>query len=133
MADSTITDLPDGGVARVGDLFPVDRDGQTQKVTLSHMGNLFILSPVNLTIPLVAASSYAFAINGLAGLKVASGSLTLSVEISGVPVTGLSDLSVTSTSQSPDASGLNAFAIDDEVAVVISNVSDAVGLQFTMF
>lgn len=133
MVDSTITDLPDGGVARPDDLFAADRDGQTLRVKLPRGGSLCVLSPFNLSFPLIAAAPYAFAINGLAGLKVASGTMTLTIQINEVDVLGLTNISVTSTRQTVNATGLNAVAIDDEVTAVFSNVSDAVGLQFTMF
>lgn len=133
MVDKTITDLDDGGTGRPGDLYAVDRSGRTLKVLLPYMVNVYILSPSNLTIPLIAASSYATTISAIAGLKVASGSLTLTVSINGVAVTGLSNLSVTSTAQNPIATALNAVAINARLTIVISNMTNAVGLEFTLY
>lgn len=67
-------------------------------------------------------------------LKVAvdSGSCTIDIEINGTGVTGMTNLSVTSTPLTATATALNSVSVDDEVTVVISNNSSALGFGLTL-
>lgn len=96
-------------------------------------GGVFIKTPEPETIPVCASSAYAFTINGVRGLRVASGSLTLSFQINGAPVTGLSDLFVTDAVQNPVATAANQVVEGDRVTLVVANVSDASRLEFTTY
>jgi hypothetical protein len=78
------------------------------------------------------SSTRDYTINRLKNLKTTSGTITASIQINGVDVTGLSGLSVTSTPQSPTASGANLISVDDRVTLVLSSNSSAVGFEFTM-
>ncbi|AWM37026.1 hypothetical protein GobsT_50720 [Gemmata obscuriglobus] len=94
---------------------------------------VFIKTPEAETIPVCASSADAFTIRGIRGLRVESGSLTLSVRINNVPVTGLSDLLVTTTPQDPVATAANAVVEGDRVTLVIAAVSEASRLEFTVY
>jgi hypothetical protein len=98
----------------------------------SRMGNVFIKQPEAETIPLISSSAYAFTIGGLNGLKVASGSLSLSIQINDVDVEGLADIVVTSTPQDLTATAANEVAEGDRLTLVLAGVSSASGLEFTM-
>lgn len=97
-----------------------------------QQGSVFIVSPANITIPLISSSCYAFTINGIDNLQVASGSITATIQINGTNVTGLSGLSVTSTPQSPTASGANTVSVGNRVTLVLSSNAGATNLEFTM-
>ena len=97
----------------------------------SRMGNVAVKTPVADTIPLVPSSAYAFTINGLRGLKLESGSLTLSIQINGIDVAGLSDIAVTTAAQDIAATG--TIAVGDRLTAVIANVQAATLLEFTMY
>ncbi len=107
-------------------------DASVNTALKKTMGNVFIKTPANETIYLIPYAVYGFTINGLFNLSVASGSLTLTVKINGVNVTGLSSLSVTSTPQNPTASAANTVSVGDEVSIVVSAISSPADLKFTM-
>ncbi|CAB4177872.1 hypothetical protein UFOVP1004_33 [uncultured Caudovirales phage] len=71
-------------------------------------------------------------INGLYGLKTTSGTCTLSVKINGTAVTGLSALSVTSTSQDAVATAANTVAAGDIVTLEYTAVSSPVDMRATL-
>ena len=71
-------------------------------------------------------------IDGLSNLRTGAGTVTLTVQINGVDVTGLTGLSVTTTPQSPTASGANTVNIGDEVTLVLSSSSSAEKLRFQL-
>ncbi len=103
----------------------------TIPTTSKSFGSYFSSAPSNSTIPLFTAT-VATTINEIRGLRTTSGTCTISIQIDGVNVTGLSGLSVTSAEQNPTASGANTVAVGADVTLVISSVSSAVGLRFTM-
>ena len=94
--------------------------------------SVYYQTPVNVTIPLSAKAAFAFTINQIRGLKTASGTLTLSIQIDGVNVTGLTSIAVTSTAQDVAGTAANAVAINGRVTVVIASVSSPVDLEFTL-
>lgn len=81
---------------------------------------------------ILAKSSIDWDINGLLGLATDSGSITMTVEVSGTPVTGLTSLSVTSTPQDVTASGANTINVGDAVTLVFTSNSSAFNLRFTL-
>lgn len=87
-----------------------------------------------LTNPIVLLSSaaYPFTVDGLKGLKVSSGTVTLDIKINGVAVTGLDSLAVTSTPQDVLATALNEVAEGDRVTLELSDASSPTDLEFTM-
>lgn len=103
----------------------------TIPTTSKSFGSYFSASPANSTIPLFTAT-VATTINEIRGLKTTSGTCTVSIQVDGVNVTGLSGLSVTSTEQNPTASGANSVAIGQDVTLVIASTASAVGLRFTL-
>lgn len=86
----------------------------------------------NGTIALNAKASFAGTINQIRGLKTASGTCTVAIQINGVNVTGLSGLSVTSTPQDASASAANTFAAGDRITAVITSNSTGIDLEFTL-
>lgn len=65
-------------------------------------------------------------------LKTDSGTATVSIQINGINVQGLSNLNVTSTRLTATASGSNTASIGSEVKIFISNISNPVNLDFSL-
>lgn len=97
-----------------------------------EQGNFYLKTGQDMTVVLVSSAIYAFTINSLKNLKTTSGTITASIQIDGVSVTGLDALSVTSTPQSPNASALNSVGIGDRVTLVLASNASAVDVEFTM-
>lgn len=89
-------------------------------------------SPANSTIYLSAKASVGFTIDQIRGLRTASGTLALAIQINGTNVTSLSGLSVTSTPQDVSATGANTVAAGDTVTAVITSVSSPADLRFSL-
>ena len=85
----------------------------------------------NGTAKVTSFAPVAFTINSLK-VAVDSGSCTIDVEINGTGVTGMTNLSVTSTPLTATATALNSVSVDDEVTIVISNNSSAIGFGLTL-
>jgi hypothetical protein len=98
---------------------------------LVSFGSAYIASPSNKTIPLFTATR-PFTINQIRGLDLGAGTLTMAIQINGVNVTGLSSLNVTTTAQSPTATGNNTGVAGDRVTAVITSATSATDLEFTM-
>lgn len=97
--------------------------GQLQaqmNLVLPLWGNINAKSPVNDTLSLLQNSPIGFTINSLKGVKLTSGTLTLGFQINGVAVTGLTNLSITTTAQSFTATAAQTVAQGDLVEMVIS-------------
>lgn len=84
-----------------------------------------IASPTVSVIRIYAKARYAFTVNGVYGIRTTSGTATAKVTINGTAVTGLSAISVTSTTQDVAASGANTVAVGDIVALEFTAVSSA--------
>lgn len=97
-----------------------------------RMGNFFWANPVNSVLPIVVYSQYAFDIVRLNSLSVDSGTLTLTVAINGVAVTGMSAISVTTSPTNITASGLNSVSVSDQVTLTVASAVGASNLKFTM-
>lgn len=96
-------------------------------------GTVHIVTPEDVTIVLVSYAEYAFTINALNNLKVSAGSLTLSILLNGVAITGLSNISVTTTAQNISATAGNAVTVGDRITMVIDDVAGGTSnLEFTM-
>lgn len=95
-------------------------------------GTFYLSAGSNVTVPLFSSSRRMLGINGLFNLKTSSGTITAGLQINGTNITGLAGLSVTSTPQSPSASGANTVNIGDRVTLVLSSNSSALDLEFTM-
>lgn len=83
------------------------------------------------TYVLSLAAAYAAAIESLT-IKTASGTCTAKVTIDGVDVTGLTGVAVSSTEATANASGANAVAVGNTVALVISANSAGADLTFSL-
>lgn len=99
-----------------------------------HMGNLHWINPTLTPTPisLVPYAEYGFTINRLNNLSVSAGSLTVSFFINGTPITGLTNLVVTTSPQNPAATAANLVSTGDEITMNISAVSGPQNLKFSM-
>jgi len=131
MEDVTVTSPADSEVLTYSS---VTRKWTNQAAagTTLRQGNFYAASPTDSTIVLVPYALYAFTIDRLYGLKTTSGTITAAIQINGSNVTSLSSLSVTSTPQSPTATGANSVAIGDRVTIVLTSSSTPVDLEFTL-
>lgn len=91
--------------------------------------SLFMENPTNKTVTLLAYALYDMTLDQIFGLKLASGTLDLTIAINGTPVTGLNGLNVDDNVQNPLATANNAVSVGDRITMTISNVSSAVGLE----
>jgi hypothetical protein len=103
----------------------------TTPTTVKTFGSYNSTTPTVTTIYLFTATTQT-TINELRGLKTTSGTCTISIQIDSVNVTGLTNLSVTSTAQNPTASAANIASVEQDVTLVISAVSSPNKLQFTL-
>ena len=94
-------------------------------------GSFFYQYPSTQTIPLFTATT-AFTINNLRGLKTSAGTLSISIQIDGVNVAGLSSISVNSTLQNLTATANNTGSVGARVTLVISSISSGVNLEGTL-
>jgi len=97
----------------------------------STYGSFYAAFPTIKNIPLFTATR-ATTINELRGIKTASGTATISIQVGGVNVTGLTNLSITSSPQNFTATGGNIISVGTRVTVNITAVSSAADLEFTM-
>lgn len=81
--------------------------------------------------PILGKSPIACSLHQLLGLKTRSGTLTLTAQIGGVNVGGMTAIAVTSVAQDVTASSANAVPIGGQVCVLFADVVDAVDLEFT--
>lgn len=112
-----------------------DADAAAQRATLGLdviAAGVFAATPIDGTIVLTAKAAYAFTLAQIRGLKTSAGACSVTVQINGTGVTGLTALSVTSTPQDASATAANAVAVGDRVTVVISSVASAADLEFTL-
>lgn len=99
---------------------------------LEFGGQIDILYPVDGTKERLSYATFAFTINQIHNLRLTSGSMTLDVKINGVAVTGLNNIAVTTSSQSPSATSNNTVAVGDVITFVTSNASNPIGLLGTI-
>lgn len=99
--------------------------------TQSTYGSVYVELPKVQVIPLFTAPVRT-TITKLVGLNVSEGTLTGSVQINGSNVTGLTSLSVSSTTQAPVATGANIAEAGDRVTFNVTAVSSAKFLEFSM-
>lgn len=93
--------------------------------------NGFLEVPLASTYPLVQYSTKAYTLDKI-WAKMASGSVTLTVNINGTPVTGMSTLSITDSESENIASAANSVSVGDTVTVTIASPSSAQDLSFTI-
>lgn len=94
--------------------------------------DIYIATPANQTIVLVSSARTARTINEVDNLVLSSGTATISFQINGTNITGLASLSVTSTPQSPTASGANSMSVGDRLTMVISAASSPFNLETSL-
>lgn len=98
----------------------------------TRQGTINIVAPANGTLVLISYAEYPFTIDSFDNLQVASGSITLTVNINGVPVTGMNGVNVTTTPQSLIATGNNTVPVGARLTAVLSSNSSSAGLEGTM-
>lgn len=94
-------------------------------------GEFSLPTPTVSTIVLRSKSRLARTINGLYAVQTSAGTVTFTVKIAGVSVTGLTSITATTTPQDVTASGANVVAVNDAVTLEITAVSGASGFRFT--
>lgn len=95
-------------------------------------GQITVPAPVNGTEDVLTYSLFAGTVDGIYGVKTASGTLTLTIKINGTNVTGLTGLSITSTPANYTASGANTFAVGDTITFTFASVSTPVNFATTV-
>jgi hypothetical protein len=95
-------------------------------------GSFTLATGANITLPLQPSAVRSYRIDGLKALKTLSGTITVTIQINGVNVTGLTNLSVTSTPQSATATANNIVDVDDRVTVVYSSNASALEIELVM-
>lgn len=86
-------------------------------------------APADGTIVLVAYMPFACTFNALKNADMASGSTHVAVAINGTPITGLSDVTVTTSGASTNATAANTAAIGDLVTITYASSSTPVGFS----
>lgn len=86
----------------------------------------------NMTIALDSYASFNYTINGVTGVKTASGTITAAIQINGVNVTGLNNISISSVVQNVTASALNTVLVGDRVTIVFTANSTALSIELAM-
>lgn len=92
---------------------------------------LFIEYPIAKTYVLLLNAGFAFTIGSME-VKTASGSCNVAVQIDGVAVTGMDGVAANSSENSYAATGNNAVAVGQTVAVVVTNPSSPTDLQLVI-
>lgn len=92
----------------------------------------YIQTPANGTLTLVAKAGLSQTLTDIKGVKTSAGTLTLTVLIGGVAVTGLSAVAVTTTAQDIAATALNALAVGGRLTLTVAAVTGATDLEFTL-
>jgi hypothetical protein len=86
----------------------------------------------NQTRTIDAKAAFGYTIGSLRGLSTTAGSITLTVQINGTNVTGLTNISVTTTPQDVTATAANLVAAGDKVTFVFTSNSSAAGFETTL-
>lgn len=86
----------------------------------------------NGTIPLCTYVPFGCTVTYVRQISTTSGTLTADFEIGSTSIGGLSSISVSSTAQDVAASSPNSVSSGNALNLVISGVSSASGLQFTL-
>jgi hypothetical protein len=90
-----------------------------------------IVAPANYTYILDQSAAYAYTINTLIA-QTSAGTATAEIAIGGTAVTGISALSLSSTPATGTATALRSVSIGNQVTLIVSNVSSAADLSFTL-
>jgi hypothetical protein len=133
----TPTDLT---AAQVRSIINVEDGAQVNEVTQAELDALKIepfpigglgFSPINGTYIIEHVAKYAYTIEEI-DIVCDAGSCTVAIAIDGTNVTGLSSVSVTTTSNNVAATAANTVAIGQEVTIVVSAVSGINNLTATL-
>lgn len=101
--------------------------GQTT-INIAEVANAPLSDPV----VIVSYAQYAATLAGLYNLKTSAGTVTVSIYINGVAVTGLAGLSVTDSAQHPAATANNSISVGDRIVMVLADNAAAEDLECTM-
>lgn len=109
------------------ELMAVWQTGVLKRVTVDQVasagstvvGNIYISGSLTSgTVPILSYAEYGGVFMELDGVAVSSGTATVSIQINGVNVTGLTALSITTTPQNFTATAANTFTTGDRIALV---------------
>lgn len=93
--------------------------------------NLYLSVPIVNTYPMLTSSVSAFDIGSITGFTSA-GTVTLSVEIEGVPIPGLTSIVLTTTEQTFNASAPLRVGVGDRLVVDVEAVGSPSDLELTI-
>lgn len=93
--------------------------------------NLYLSTPVVNTYPMLTSSVSAFDVASITGFTSA-GTATLSVEIEGVPIPGLTSVVLTTTEQTFNASAPLRVGVGDRLVVDVEAVGSPSDLELTI-
>lgn len=96
------------------------------------MGNLSIANPTNSTINLIIYAAYGLTITNFYQLSTNLGNITVTVNINGNPITGMTNIIVNTTPQNLTATNSNNMNIGDTLSIVLTNSNGASNLQGTL-
>lgn len=128
----SVTNITDIAVADGGTGASTAAAARTNLGVATSNNNWFDSAPAVGTITWVAKSRVAFTINGVYGVKTTAGTCTFAVKINGTAVTGLSAVSVTTSTQDVAATAANSVAIGDAVTIEYTAASSPANLSFTL-
>lgn len=98
-----------------------------------RMGSFFLKTVTDQTIVLMSYATFAIRIKSVKNIKTSAGTVSAAFKINGTNITGLSSVSVTSTTQSPSASALNTMTVGDRLTIVLSSSAGSpTDLEFTL-
>ena len=117
---NNLSDLGDAGTARA------NLDIDQKAVTFGSV------TPDNDTIYVTVSAPYPFTINSIQNLQTSSGTINVTVNINGTPVTGLNAVGASSTSMDYTATAANSVLEGDEVSIVFSANSSSADLRGTI-
>jgi hypothetical protein len=91
-------------------------------------GQFTLVAGINNTFPLMQSAPVAGTITGIKA-QTNSGTISVSVAINGIAVTGLQTVSVTSTEATTAAAAANTFAVGDRITIQTTSNVDAAMLS----
>jgi len=125
IANSAVSTAKLGGdITTAGKALLDDADAAAQRVTLGISTRAIPFGCVGTVADGTIKITYfpfAGTINSVQNIYTSAGTVTVAIKINGTNVTGLSAISVTSSSQDVNATAANTVAVGDEVTIVMSS------------
>ena len=90
-----------------------------------------VTTPSNRTYTIELSAPFAYTITALY-LQTAAGTATVTIQVNGVSVTGLTNLSASTSIDGGAATGANTVTLSNKITMVLTNVSGASELIFSL-